>query len=76
MGNAVAAINPERPKHHEHASEAAVPGEGLLHMRNLPPSREEVQSKSQICQNNSNSNEESAYGVHATQKIRNAQRDE
>jgi hypothetical protein len=38
MCNAVAAINPERPEHHEHASEAAVPGEGLLHVRNLAPS--------------------------------------
>ena len=43
IGNAVAAIKAERPEHHEHASEAAVPGEGLLHVRDLASSAKPTQ---------------------------------
>lgn len=35
VGNAAAVIVSQRPEHHEHAGEAAVPVEGLLHVRNL-----------------------------------------
>lgn len=39
VGNAAAVIISQRPEHHEHAGKAAVPVEGLLHVRNLtaPP---------------------------------------
>jgi hypothetical protein len=35
--NAAAVITSERPEHHKHAGEAAVPVEGLLHVWNLTP---------------------------------------
>ena len=50
IGNAVAAMNPQRPEHHEHAGEAAVPGEGLLHMWNLPWPEEAQNRGSQMRQ--------------------------
>ena len=55
IGNAVAAMNPQRPEHHEHAGEAAVPGEGLLHMWNLPSPEEAQSSKRNVSTNSEES---------------------